>query len=140
MMKTKLWLLALAALLLGAVPSRAHHSFADEFDANRPVTLRGTLTKLEWVNPHGWIHLDVKGPTGTVVNWAVETGGVNVLFRRGLRATDFPSGVEVEIKGYRARNGKEIANGASVKFADGRDFFLGSSGTGAPTPPGVREQ
>ena len=138
-MKGQLVVLGLAALLLQAVTVRAHHSFASEFDANEPVSLRGTLTKLEWTNPHGWIHLDVRGPDGNVVNWAVEMGAVNALLRRGLRMTDFPPGTEIEVRGYRAKNGKAIANGATVKFADGRDFFLGSSGTGAPIPPGVRE-
>ena len=127
--------LAVITLFVSATSASAHHSFAAEFDVNKPITLRGTLTKMEWVNPHGWIYIDVKGPDGKVVNWAVEAGAPNGLIRRGLRQTDFPPGLEVVVEGYQARNGKPTANGASVKFPDGRSFFLGSPGTGAPEPP-----
>ena len=119
-------------LLLAATPAWPHHSFAAEFDESKPVTLRGTLTKMELTNPHGWIHMDVKGPDGKVVNWAVETGPTNALIRRGLRKTDFAPGSEIIIKGFRAKNGTTTANGREITFADGRDFFMGSSGTGAP--------
>jgi hypothetical protein len=115
------------ALLLALGTLEAHHSFAAEFDINQPVSLRGTLTKMEWVNPHGWIYLDVTGNDGTVVNWAIETGSVVGLQRRGLRKTDFPLGAVILVQGYRAKNGKPIANGAKVTFANGRDFSLGSS-------------
>jgi hypothetical protein len=121
-----------AALMLASASGDAHHSFAAEFDVTKPVTLHGTLTRMEWVNPHGWIHVDVKGDDGKVVTWAVETGGPNALLRRGLRRTDFPIGSEVHVKGFLAKNGTPTANGRTVLLADGRDFFLGSSGTGAP--------
>jgi hypothetical protein len=120
------------AAVLAATPLVAHHSFAAEFDANQPITLKGTLTKMEWINPHGWIYLDVKGPNGEVVNWAVEAGAPNALLRRGLRSTDFPVGIQIVVTGFRAKNGTPTANGRSVTLPDGREFFSGSSGTGAP--------
>jgi hypothetical protein len=131
--KVSVMILGAGLLLASTVPLWAHHSFAAEFDEKQPVTLRGTLTKMEWVNPHGWLHIDVKSPDGKVVSWAIEAGGPNALLRRGLRKTDFPPGVEVIVEGYRAKNGTPTANGRTVKMADGKNFFLGSSGTGAPT-------
>ncbi len=124
--------LVVAALLLGARASNAHHSFSAEFDVNKPVTLRGTLTRMDWVNPHGWIVIDVKDPAGKVVSWSIETGAPNALLRRGLRKTDFPVGIELVVQGFLAKNGTPTANGRTVKMPDGRDFFFGSSGTGAP--------
>jgi len=135
-MNAKLSVLAVAAgLVLATVPAWAHHSFAAEFDINQAITLKGTLTKMEWINPHGWLYLDVKNADGTVTNWAVEAVAPNALLRRGLRKTDFPAGTEVIIEGYRAKTGA-AANGITVKMTDGRNFFLGSSGSGAPEPPG----
>jgi len=128
--RTLAWSLALAAVAMPAL--QAHHSFSAEFDANKPLTLRGTLTKMEWVNPHGWIYIDVTGPDGKVQNWAVEAGAPNALLRRGLRKTDFPPGMAVVVTGFQAKNGGATANGRSVTFPDGREFFMGSSGTGAP--------
>jgi len=129
-MKIRL-LVSLVALVLGAMPAVAHHAFSAEFDANSPVKLTGTLTRIEMVNPHGWIYMDVKNQDGTVLNWAVETVAPNQLFRRGLRKEDFPIGSEIIIEGYQAKNGKPIANGRGVKFLDGRNFFLGAADGGS---------
>jgi len=128
----KIALVVAGLTLLWAVPAVAHHSFAAEFDATQPITLKGKLTKMEWLNPHGWLHIDVAQPDGKVVNWAIESGAPNALLRRGLRQTDFPIGSEVVVEGYRAKNGSPTANGQTVKFTDGRNFFLGAS----EAPPG----
>ena len=125
-MKATFVLVLAGGLLVAALPARAHHSFAAEFDINQPITLTGALTKMEWVNPHGWIYIDVKEADGKVVNWAIEAGGPTALLRRGLRKTDFPAGVEVTVKGYRAKSGAPKANGQSVTLKDGRNFFLGA--------------
>ena len=119
-------------LLVAGGSILAHHSFAAEYDVNKPITLKGTLTKMEWVNPHGWIYVDVTGPDGKVTNWSVEAGAPNALLRRGLRSTDFPVGSVIIVDGYRAKNGGPTANGVTVKFPDGRNFFMGTSGNGAP--------
>jgi len=124
--------LAVAWIVLGATTS-AHHAFSAEFDANKPVTLRGAVTKVEWINPHSWLYLDVKDPaTGKVSSWKVEMGAPNQLLRRGWNKNTIPAGTEVVVEGYRAKNGTEIANGGNVVLADGRKLFVGSSGTGAP--------
>src|ERR1700735_3480268 len=127
----KFRLLILAAFLAG-VPALAHHSFSAEYSSDQPITLSGTLTKVEWTNPHGWIYVDVKGDDGKVTNWAVEFGAPNALLRRGLRRRGFPAGVEVLVKGFRAKSGTPTINGTSVQFPDGRNLFTGSSNPDAP--------
>jgi hypothetical protein len=116
----------------GAGRVSAHHAFAAEFDANKSVSFKGTVTKMEWINPHTWLHIDVKKPDGTVENWAIEAGTPNVLFRRGFTKESLLPGTEVVVDGYQAKDGSHRANGRDLTFPDGRKLFLGSSGTGAP--------
>jgi hypothetical protein len=124
---------AVAALVAGgARVASAHHSFAAEFDGNSPVTLKGTITKMEWINPHSWIHIDVKNPDGTVTEWMVEGGTPNTLFRRGFTRDAVKAGMEITVEGYRAKNGANRANGRDLILKDGKRLFMGSSGTGAP--------
>ena len=123
-----------------AVTVVAHHAFAAEFDANRPVEFTGTVTKMEWVNPHVWMHMDVKKSDGTTESWAFEAGTPNVLFRRGFTKQSLLPGTVVKVDGYQAKDGTRRANGRDLTFADGKKMFMGSSGTGAPyelARPGV---
>jgi uncharacterized protein DUF6152 len=132
-MRTKLAIVVVGiGLLLSVEPVLAHHSFAAEFDAKRPVKLRGTITRMEWINPHAWIHIDVNGPDGKIVNWMIEAGTPNTLFRRGLTKDSLEPGTEILVDGYLSKDGSNRANGRDVTFPDGRKLFLGSSGTGAP--------
>jgi hypothetical protein len=127
-------LIASAALLLGALPLAAHHAFAAEFDVNQPVKVKGTVTKVEWVNPHSWIYVDVKDADGKVVNWHFELGPPNALFRLGWKKDTIPAGLEVSIEGFRAKSGEAVANGRSITLPDGRELFSGGSAPGAGGP------
>lgn len=125
--------LALAGLVLAAaVPAVAHHAFSAEFDPNRPVVLRGPVVRVEWVNPHTWIHLEVTNEDGSKTIWMVEGGTPNTLLRRGLSRSSIPIGVMIVVDGYQSKDRSARANGRDITFEDGRKFFLGSSGTGAP--------
>jgi hypothetical protein len=126
-------------LLLGATPLLAHHAFSQEFDAEKPVKMRGTITSVEFTNPHSWIHVDVKRPDGTVENWAFEGGTPNTLFRRGITKASFPIGQEVVVDGYQARDGSLRGNGRDITLPDGRQLFIGSEGPGAPSTKPTKE-
>ena len=133
MMRTK-FLLSAAALLLAIAPVRGHHAFGGEFDPNKPVLLKGPVTKVEWVNPHAWIHIEVTEPDGSKQEWMVEGGTPNTLLRRGITKESLARGTEIVVDGYQTRDHSLTrANGRNVTFPDGRKLFLGSSGTGAPT-------
>jgi hypothetical protein len=122
-----------AALLAHAAPAVGHHAFGAEFDPDAPIRLQGNIVRVEWVNPHSWIHIDVKNDDGTSQVWMVEGGTPNVLQRRGLRRDCLPIGSELIVDGYQAKDHSlPRANGRDVTFTDGTKFFLGSSGTGAP--------
>jgi hypothetical protein len=132
-MRTLKILAAVAVCMtLAAVPLLAHHAFAAEFDANKPVKLRGTVTKLELINPHAWFHIDVKETDGKVTKWMIEGAAPNALLRRGFTQDSLPIGTEIIIEGYRAKDGANRANGSNITYPDGKKLFVGSNGTGAP--------
>jgi hypothetical protein len=134
-MRTKLFsVVAGAAFLLAAaaVPVIAHHSFAAEFDAKKPVKMTGTVVKMEWINPHSWIHIDVKKADGSTERWMVEGGAPNALLRRGWNKNSLPEGTEIVVEGFQAKDGSTRANGRDITFPDGKKLFVGSSGIGAP--------
>jgi hypothetical protein len=128
----RLFAAAWLAMLAGGAPVAAHHSFAAEFDGQKPVTLRGTITKMEWTNPHAWLHIDVKGPDGKVVGWMIEGGAPNALLRRGWNRESVAAGTAIVVQGFRARDGSNRASGGDVTLPDGKKLFIGSTGTGAP--------
>jgi hypothetical protein len=122
----------LVLFVVAVAPIDAHHAFAAEFDATKPVALRGKITKMEWINPHSWLHLEVTKKDGTVEAWMIEAGPPGALVRRGWKKDSVIPGVEVLVEGYRALDGSNRANGRDVTFPDGTRLFAGSSGTGAP--------
>ena len=128
--------IAIAAIVLSATATiRAHHAFSAEFDENKPVKLRGTVTRMEWINPHSWIHIDVKKPDGTVEEWMVEGGTPNTLLRRGFSKESLKAGTEIVVDGFQSKDGRNRANGRDLTLPDGRALFFGSTGTGAPGDP-----
>ena len=122
----------LIALTIAVAPVWAHHAFTAEFDGTKPVKLHGTVTKMEWINPHAWIHVDVKDADGKVTNWMVECGSPNTLLRRGMTKNSIQNGTEILVDGYLAKDGTNRANGRDVTLPDGKKLFLGSSNTSAP--------
>jgi hypothetical protein len=113
--------------LCAGMAAWGHHSFTAQFDGTKPVTLKGTVTEMEWINPHAWIHMDVKGPDGKVANWMVETGSPNILLRRGFTKKSLEAGAEIVVQGYMAKDGENKINGGTVTFSDGKRLFLGGS-------------
>ena len=117
---------------LASVPVWAHHAFSAEYDNTKPLTLQGTVTKVEWINPHSWITIDVKAADGSVETWEIEAGSPSSMFRRGFNRNSLPLGTEVVINGYQSRDGSKRANGGNITFTDGRALFLSGSNPDDP--------
>jgi uncharacterized protein DUF6152 len=125
-------LFALVLCFCVSVPVLAHHAFSSEFDANKPVKIKGTVSRIEWINPHTWIHVDVKDAEGKVTKWMVEGGSPNALIRRGVTQNLLKVGMDVIVDGYQAKDGSARANGRDITLSDGRKLSVSSPGTGAP--------
>jgi hypothetical protein len=123
---------AAGLLALGLTPAQAHHAFSAEYDNTKPIKLEGTVRKVEWINPHSWITIDVKAADGTMETWEVEAGSPNSMFRRGFNRNSLPTGITVVVNGYQARDGGRRANGGNITFSDGRRLFLGGSNPDDP--------
>jgi len=140
-MKKALLVLATAGLvLLAAAPALAHHAFAAEFDADKPIKLKGTVTKMEWINPHAWIHIDVKDENGTVTSWMIEAAAPNSLLRRGWNKNSLPAGTEILVEGFQAKDQSNRANGSVITFTDGKKLFVGNAAGDPGAAPGAPKQ
>ena len=124
-------------LLVAAVPVLAHHSFAAEYDASKAVKMTGTVTQMEWINPHAWIHIDVKGEDGKITPWMIEAAAPNSLLRRGWTKESLPKGTEILVEGYQAKDGANRGNGSIITFTDGKKLFVGSSAGDPGAAPGT---
>jgi hypothetical protein len=135
----KMFAVVIAAgfLLAAAAPVWAHHAFAAEFDAQKPIKFKGTVTKMEWINPHAWIHIDVKGEDGTVTPWMIEAAAPNALLRRGWNKNSLPAGTEILVEGFQAKDGTNRGNGSVITFTDGKKLFVGSSAGDPGAAPGA---
>ena len=137
-MRTRLLILTtVVGLLMSTVSAWAHHAFAAEFDAGKPIKFRGTVTKMEWINPHAWIHIDVKGDDGKVTPWMIEAAAPNALLRRGWTKNSLAAGTEILVEGYQAKDGANRANGSIITFTDGKKLFVGSSAGDPGAAPGA---
>ena len=125
--------LAAVAVALAGVPAVAHHAFSAEFDADRPIHLEGVVVKMEWINPHAWVHVEVTNDDGSTDVWMVEGGTPNTLLRRGFSRDSLLPGTEIIVDGYQSKDGSNKGNGRDLTFRDGRKLFMGSSGTDAPS-------
>ena len=139
-MRSKVFLAVLGAgVVIASGRPFAHHAFSSEFDADKPLKLHGTVTKMEWVNPHAWLHIDVKDPDGKVTSWMIEAAAPNAMLRRGFSKNSLPAGTEIIIEGFQAKDGSNTASGRNLTFPDGRTLFMGSPGSAqpddAPAPP-----
>jgi hypothetical protein len=134
-MRKRLFILLGLGVLAAGTTASAHHAFAAEFDKDRPIKLRGTVTKMQWINPHPWIHIDVKRDDGKVESWMIEASAPNNLLRRGFNRNSLPPGTVITVEGYQALDRSQRANGTALTFPDGKHLFIGSEGTGAPVGP-----
>ena len=133
-------IVAAGVLLLGAAPVWAHHAFSAEFDPSKPIKFKGTVTKMEWINPHAWIHIDVKGEDGTVTEWMIEAAAPNSLLRRGWTKNSLPAGTEIVVEGFQAKDASNRANGSVITFTDGRKLFIGNPANDPGAAPGTTEK
>jgi hypothetical protein len=140
MKQTAAFILGAGSLLFVAAPLWAHHAFAAEFDSSKPVKFKGTVTKMEWINPHAWIHIDVKGEDGTVTPWMIEAAAPNSLLRRGFTKNSLLAGTEILVEGYQAKDGTNRANGSVLTLTDGRKLFVGANPGEPGAAPGAADK
>jgi hypothetical protein len=140
MKKAFLSLAAAGLLIMAAAPAWAHHAFAAEFDSDKPIKFKGTVTKMEWINPHAWIHIDVKGDDGMVTSWMIEAAAPNSLLRRGWNKNSLPAGTEILVEGFQAKDGSNRANGSVITFADGKKLFVGNAAGDPGAAPGAPKE
>jgi hypothetical protein len=140
MRKTVAVVFAAGLLLVAAAPVWAHHAFAAEFDSEKPIKLKGTVTKMEWINPHAWIHISVKNDDGTATDWMIEAAAPNSLLRRGWTKNSLPNGTEILVEGFQAKDASNRANGSVITFVDGRKLFIGSPANDPGAAPGTTEK